>query len=296
MVDLTVVVLTKNEEKNIQKCIRSFRGIAKRYVVVDSFSEDNTKQICFELKKYYNIDFYEHEFINHADQFNWALKNTDINTEWVMRIDADEELTEELVNDISDKLPNVKPNVNGIIVNRRIYFLGRWIKHGGLYPMKVLRIFRRNKAFCEQKMMDEHIVLVEGEAIYFNSDIIDNNTKDLDWWINKHNWYSHREVIDYYHNKNAYLENSQIEQSLWKGQAERKRWLKNNFYYKMPLFKRAKWYFLYRYFLRLGFLDGKEGLIYHFLQAYWYRFLVDAKIYEHEKKGTELALMDSLKD
>ncbi len=279
MVDLTVVILTKNEEKNIEKCVLSLRKVAKRVVIVDSFSSDRTKELCTEL----GADFYENNFIDHATQFDWALKNTDILTEWTMRMDADEELTEELANEINMKLDTVKGGINGVILKRRVYFLGRWIKHGAVYPQLILRIFRTGTATCEQKIMDEHIILHEGSCLKFENDLIDNNTKDLGWWIQKHNWYSDREVIDYYKIKEEVTNDKLIKARFFGEQAERKRWLKNKLYLRTPLLIRAKWYFIYRYFFRFGFLDGREGLIFHFLQGYWYRFLVDAKIYEREK-------------
>ena len=134
--------------------------------------------------------------------------------------------------------------------------------------------------------MDEHMILLEGDTIIFKNDIIDNNTKDLEWWTHKHNWYSNREVLDY---QQKVLYGSKTDELVCdrqnKGQAARKRFIKNKGYYKLPLFKRSYIYFIYRYYFRFGFLDGKEGRIYHFLQAYWYRFLVDAKIFECERLG-----------
>lgn len=283
MVDLTVVIITKNEEKNIEKCIKSFNNIAKRFVIVDSYSTDNTKAVCDELRhKGIEIDFYENEFVTHANQLNWGFKKTNITTEWIMRIDADEELTEGLSDEINEKMSNIDKGINGIILKRRLYFMGRWIKHGGKYPELLLRIFRNGYGECEQKIMDEHLILKQGKTIAFNNDIIDNNTKSLEWWINKHNWYSDREMMDYKQNVNNENIRSNLMESdnVNKGQAKRKRIIKNKGYYKLPLFLRAHLYFIYRYYIRLGFLDGKEGKIYHFLQAYWYRFLVDSKIYE----------------
>lgn len=294
MVDLTVIILTKNEENNIKKCINSFRGIAKRFVIVDSFSTDNTKKVCEELSKNNNIDFFENKFIDYATQLNWALKNTNINSKWSMRMDADEEVTEELAKEIEMRLPKISDDINGIILKRRVYFMGRWIKHGGKYPELLLRIFRTGHCECEQKLMDEHMILLDGKSINFNNDIIDNNNKDLEWWIHKHNWYSNREVLDYQKKvleKKDELVNSDIN----KGQASIKRYIKNNYYYHLPLFLRAHIYFFYRYYIRLGFLDGKEGKIYHFLQAYWYRFLVDSKIYECKKTGREIEPQGDLK-
>ena len=284
MLDLTVVILTKNEEYNLKKCIESFKGIVKRFVIVDSYSADGTKALCEELGNDINISFYENKFIDYATQLNWGIKNTNINTKWTMRMDADEELTPELVEELKVKLPKVSDDVNGIILKRRVYFMGRWIKHGGKYPELLLRIFRTGFGECEQKLMDEHMSLKSGNKVQFDNDIIDNNNKDLEWWTHKHNWYSNREVLDY---QQKVLINNEVENEIAadisKGQAERKRFIKNNGYYKLPLFLRAHIYFIYRYYVRLGFLDGKEGKIYHFLQAYWYRFLVDAKIYECEK-------------
>lgn len=291
MLDLTVLILTKNEENNLRKCIESFGGIAKRFVIVDSYSTDSTKQLCGELGGKYNISFYENEFIDQATQFNWGLKNTEISTKWSMRVDADEELTPELVSELEGRLPVIPEDIKGIILKRRVFFMGRWIKHGGKYPELLLRIFRTGYAKCEQKIMDEHIILSEGNIITLKHDIIDNNNKDLEWWTRKHNWYSNREVLDY----EQKVLNKQSDDLANKGQAAVKRFIKNNGYYKLPLFLRAHVYFIYRYYIRLGFLDGVEGKIYHFLQAYWYRFLVDAKMYECVKFNKKIKNQGDLK-
>ena len=228
MVDLTVVILTKNEENNLRKCIESFKGIVKRFVIVDSYSTDGTKALCEELGKSVNLDFYENKFISHADQMNWGLTNTNITTKWTMRMDADEELTPELVKEIEEKLPYIEDNTKGIVLKRRVYFMGRWIKHGGKYPEFLLRIFRSGYGFCEQKLMDEHMVLSEGDTITFNHDIIDNNNKNLEWWTHKHNWYSNREVLDYQQKVLNKSENDNlINSNTNKGQAAKKRFIKN---------------------------------------------------------------------
>ena len=144
--------------------------------------------------------------------------------------------------------------------------------------------------------MDEHMILKSGNKIKFDCDIIDNNNKNLEWWTHKHNWYSNREVLDYQQKVIVTSEKeNEISANVNGEQAERKRFIKNNGYYKLPLFFRAHVYFIYRYYIRLGFLDGKEGKIYHFLQAYWYRFLVDAKIYECEKFDVKMEGQGDLK-
>lgn len=300
MVDLTVVILTKNEEKNLRKCVESFRGIAKRFVIVDSYSTDGTEALCTQLDKELraigaSLDFYQNKWISYADQLNWGLTQTNITTEWSMRMDADEELMEDLAQEINQKLDKLKEPVNGIVLRRRLIFMGRWIKHGGRYPELLLRIFRTGKALCEMKIMDEHMILSEGTTVNFQYDLCDNNQKDLEWWTAKHNWYSNREVLDH----QMTLKN-EMDVSLETGgessvQAAMKRKVKNGGYYKLPKFWRAHLYFLYRYYIKLGFLDGPEGKIFHFLQAYWYRFLVDAKMYQCEKNGTEMKTQGDLK-
>ena len=301
MVDLTVIILTKNEEQNLRKCVESFREAAKRFVVVDSFSTDGTKELAGQLNTELqaiggSLDFYENPWKDYATQFNWGIENTDISTEWTMRMDADEELLPELAKELEERIPKLSKDIGGIILRRRVYFMGRWIKHGGRYPEKLLRIFRTGSASCEQKIMDEHLVLKQGVTIEFKNDLMDNNTKDLDWWTGKHNWYSNREVLD----RQMTVEHELQEENLLEHgestkQAKRKRMIKNHGYYSLPKFFRSHLYFIYRYYIRLGFLDGKEGKIFHFLQAYWYRFLVDAKMYECEKFNRKMKEQGDLK-
>lgn len=290
MANLTVLILTKNEELNIRKCIESFQGVVRRFVIVDSYSTDETRKQCEELNRELRrsgsqLDFYEHAWSNHAAQFNWGLDHANIRTQWTMRMDSDEELTPELLQYIRTKLDTVSADISGIVIRRRLIFLGRWIRHGGRYPEYLLRIFRTGKARCENRIMDEHIIVREGKLLTVKADIIDRNQKSLEWWVGKHNWYSDREVQD--HRKT--LEQNASNEIGQDGetssiQAMRKRKIKDGGYYKLPLFLRAHLYYLYRYYIRLGFLDGKEGRIFNFLQAYWYRFLVDAKIYEGENR------------
>lgn len=300
MTDLTVVILTKNEEKNLRKCVESFKGAAKRFVIVDSYSIDGTEKLCEELNRELNaigarLDFYRNKWVSYADQLNWGLNNTNITTAWTMRMDADEELTEELAAEIDGKLDSLTADVSGVILRRRVYFMGRWIKHGGRYPELLLRIFRTGRAYCELKLMDEHMILKEGKTVNFKYDLIDNNQKNLEWWTAKHNWYSNREVLDHQMTLENAMDESLENDATSSSQAKMKRVVKNGGYYKLPKFFRAHLYFIYRYYFKLGFLDGPEGRIFHFLQAYWYRFLVDAKLYECEKKGIKMSEQGDLK-
>ncbi len=282
MADLTVLILAQNEEKNIVRSIRSVKKIAKRILVVDSGSTDQT----IELAKQNGAEVVQHSpFVNYATQFNWGLDHTNIDTNWILRLDADEQVTPELAREIENALEeHSQDDVNGFEVRCRIIFMGRWIRHGGTYPLIIPRLFRRGFGRVEMRKMDEH-TLIQGKVMRFQNDLLHYDFKGLHEWIDKHNKYSVRECQDYFERKETHEE--QMKGNLTGNQRQRKRFLKNGVYYNLPLFLRAHLYFIYRYYIRLGFLDGKEGKIFCFLQAYWYRFLVDAKIYENEKNSSK---------
>ncbi len=274
MSDITTIILTYNEEKNIEKCINSVKNISNKIIVVDSFSTDKTIDIANNL----GAEVVCHEFINQAQQFNWVVDNIDINTQWIMRIDADEQLTDEASLEIEKLTTEHKnTNVNGLVLQFEVMFLGKKIKHGGVYPKKDLRIFKKGLFKTEQKNMDERSYLLSGKEVVVKSICKHNDYKDLTAWIDKHNKYSNREMLDYFDLKN----NENSYKHLTK-RARFKRFIKNKIYYKLSMFLRAKLYYIYRYYFKLGFLDGKEGKFFCFLQAYWYRVLVDAKIYEYK--------------
>ena len=279
MTDLTVIILTYNEELHIRRAIESLRGVATTVVIIDSFSTDNTVTIAETL----GAKVYQHQFVNYAKQFEWALSSCEIDTKWVMRMDADEYLTKALNAEVIERLPNLPEDIYGVIFKRQVHFMGRWIKHGGYYPVKLLRIWKNGFAHIEQRWMDEHMVLDEGKAIEFGADIVDDNLNSLTWWTDKHNSYATREAIDLLIRRHNITVDEETEPHLNSTrQAKAKRWYKNNLYLKLPLFLRAFLYFQFRFWIKFGFLDGKKGLIWHFLQGFWYRFLVDAKIVQIE--------------
>ena len=265
---ITLIVLTKDEELNLPHCLKSSAEHVAQIIVVDSNSTDGTLAIA----RHYGADIYDHPFTNQAEQFNWALDNAKIAGEWVLRLDADEVMSPELWKEIETAIQNAPPEICGFYLKRRVYFMGKWIRHGGYYPTWLLRLFRNGKARSEDRAMDEHIVLSEGRALQLQNDFKDKNRKKLKWWLAKHRNYAAREA-------RAMLDEKHFRErpDLGGGQPERKRWLKNNLYLRLPIFIRPFLYFIYRYFLRAGFLDGGRGLVFHFLQGLWYRFLVDAK-------------------
>ena len=278
--NIAAIILTKNEEKHIARCIRSLKGICNEVWVIDSFSTDRTCKIAEEL----GAQVRQHPFENQARQFNWAIANCPIASEWIWRIDADEYVEESLALKIRQQLQGIPDAITGIYVNKKIVFMGRPLLHGGWYPAPQIKIIRKGYGGCENKWMDEHLIVFSGETIYVNGDQTDDNLNDLNWWSQKHITYATREMVnmllmEYELDKT----DKNVRASFGGTDAERKRWLKLK-YVKLPLFIRPFINFFYRYILKAGFLDGKEGFIWHILQGFWYRMLVDAKVYELKKR------------
>lgn len=276
MLDLSVIILTYNEEIHIRRCLEHIKDLAKDIYIIDSFSTDRTLDIAREYDTVILQNKWEN---NHSKQFNWALEHAHIRTKWVLRLDADEYLLPDLVVELSEKVPFLPENVSGIVFKRRHYFLGKWMKRG-IYPVYLLRMFCYGKAICEQRLMDEHIQLLEGVTVDFENDFVDHNLNNLSWFCNKHVNYAIREAADLLDIElDLYGASHSDEHKNLSVQAMYKRRIKHR-YVLMPLFWRSFFYFSYRYFIRGGFLDGKEGFLWHFLQGWWYRTLIDAKVFE----------------
>lgn len=271
---ITAVILTYNEEKHLPRCLASLEGITDNIIVVDCFSSDSTCDIAIA----YGAKVLQNEWINYATQFNWALEQIE-STEWVLRIDSDEFITQSLAEQIQRELPILGNDVKGVYVNRRMTFLGRPIRYGGVFPIQVLRLFRYGHGECENRWMDEHLK-VEGKTALLTGEIIDDNLNSLTWWTEKHNKYASREAVDLLNLEYGFIPHDSVAELSSGNQAGIKRWLKERVYFRLPLGFRALVYFLYRYVLRLGFLDGQAGTAFHVLQGFWYRYLVDAKVAE----------------
>jgi glycosyltransferase involved in cell wall biosynthesis len=273
---VAAIILTKNEEQDLPACLESLAGAATEVFVVDSGSTDRT----LEIAKGHGARVLTHPFLNQAAQFNWALDNIQSGAEWILRIDADERLSEELRRELQTSVPGLRSEVTGLLVPLRILFLGRAIRHGASYPVWLLRIWKRGFGKYQDTWMDEHVALSHGQVLKLRGDLIHEIPKSLSEWTRKHDGYATRECKQ--------ILTPPADECLPTGsQARLKRLLKQRLYLRLPAFYRAFFFWFYRYFLRLGFLDGKEGLIYHFLQGFWYRFLVDAKLYEFEKDSSE---------
>ena len=316
---LTVIVLTYNEEQNLPACLGSLKGVDCEIFVVDSGSTDRTREIA----KAAGAQVVEHPFENYAAQRNWAQQNLPIHAEWVLHLDADERLTPELVTEIRETLgvrgetiiakskeqgakseergarsaqlgashqqsaishsprSGELEGIDGFLLRKRTFFMGRWIRHGGHYPSFHLRLFRKGKGFCEERLYDQHFI-VNGTIERLKHDYVDILSSDLNSWTLRHMRWADLEARQLLLDNNG---KSLVRPTLFGNPIERKRWLRNGPYEKAPLYVRPFLYWIYRYFFRLGFLDGKEGFIFHFLQGFWFRLLVDIKLDELKRNA-----------
>ena len=285
MADLTAIVLTKNEEKNIAACIKSVAGFCKRVLVVDSGSTDRTVEIARSL----GADVVEHAFTYYAAQFNWGIDNGNIDTKWTLRLDADERFTKEVIAHCEKLMAaHESDDVNGIVMQADFYFLGRLMKHGSTKKRKIM-VFKTGKGRIEDRKRDAHTELLCGTTVEIKERFLHDDFKDLNSYIARYNWYTIRELQDYLSfEQGSSATNVNTDKALL---AQRKK--KFGLYYKAPMFFRAWLWFVYNYYIKLGFLDGKEGYIYCYFECYWYRFLVDAKIYEQRVTGHEAEKLEA---
>ncbi|MGD9920668.1 MAG: glycosyltransferase family 2 protein [Pseudorhodoplanes sp.] len=268
---ITAIILTRNEEMHIARCIASIRPVARHILVVDSFSSDRTVEIAREN----GATVKQNPFRNYATQFAWALSQLEAQTDWIMRIDADEQFDDRLRQAILTKVPKASDDVVGFSVCLREHFFGRPIRFGGR-AMHLLRLWRFGRARIEQRWMDEHMVLDSGNVQELDGLLLHSNEKPLTEWIAKHNAYSNREAIDVLNDRYRFFETGG-------GKPEAKPSRLRALYYSIGGPLAPLLYFVYRYIVRLGFLDGREGYLYHFLQGYWYRTLVATKLLEFER-------------
>lgn len=275
---VSVIVLTHNEERTLEDCLRSVAGWAGEIVVVDSGSEDGTIDLARRYTDYIAV----HPFQDYARQRNWA-QNLPLRYDWVLHLDADERVSPELAESVAWFFHSGRSEqVNGALIARRTVFMQRWIRHGGHYPVFHARLFRRADGRCEDRLYDQHF-LVRGPAVRLTGDLIDVLTAELDDWARRHIRWAGAEAREM--RRPPHARGAQVVAGLSTGPIARRRWLRTHLFAHSPLFGRAFAYFLYRYILRLGFLDGVEGLMFHFLQGCWFRFYVDAKIWEEEHRS-----------
>jgi glycosyltransferase involved in cell wall biosynthesis len=276
---LGIVIPTKNEEIHIYRAISSALRITNNVVVVDSFSTDKTIEISESL----GITVLQYEWTassNFSKKMNWAFDNLPFKVTWIFRLDADEYLEETTINFLKIRLSQIAPDVNAVALRRRVHFRGKWIRHGGQYPITNIRIIRSGFAVYELQWLDEVVNVQGNKIVYLSLDFIDDSLISLSEWIKKHDRYSNQNAIEMLNLELGFIARTSSKfigkQSL---SAQRKKVL----YSKLPLFWRASFYFFIRYFVLLGFIDGVQGFLWHFLQGWWYQTLTDVKIFEIKK-------------
>lgn len=275
---IAVLILTHNEAQHIARAIASVASFSDLVVVVDSFSTDRTVEIARE----HGAIVYQNPWKNYADQFSWGQSKIPSTYDWIMRLDADEIIEPDLAERLRTEIPTLASDVTAVTLDRKHIFMGRWIRHGGRYPLVLLRLFRNGRGRIEQRWMDEHIIVDGGKTVHITGGFSDDNLNNLTFFTDKHNKYATREAIDILGHKYQILETDRLTTANSAAQATRKRFLKEYVYNKLPFWAGPTGYFLFRFIFQLGFLDGPEGVIYHFLQGFWYRFLVAAKVREYE--------------
>lgn len=281
MSSVSIIILTLNEEANIERCLQSVSAWANEIFVVDSGSTDRT----VEIARQYTDKIVTHEFVNYAKQRNWAQANLPITNDWVLHLDAGETVRIELAEEIESRFQQDLSGIDGFLICRRVIFMGRWIRFGGLYPTYHLRLFRRDKGYCEEREYDQHYK-VDGHVVKLQGDIEDDTAPNLHNFTVGHARWATSEVAEYFKQQESEQSlDGQVQPKLFGTAIQRRRWLRQNLYGRVPLFVRPISYFFVRYILLMGFRDGIEGLIYHTLQGFWYRFYVDAKIYEARKQN-----------
>lgn len=287
--DITTIILTFNEERHIRRCLENICPISKHVIVVDCYSTDKTVEIC---RLFDNVEVIQHEWPgNQAEQFNWALETIDIQTEWILRLDADEYLLPGLIDELYQVLPDTAESISALSLSLARAYAGKQLRHGVANSVEIVRIFRRGKAIYEHRLMDEHLQILEGEVIHLKNQFIDDSRISIHQFIEKHNNYASREAFLLLNDEYSLIDDGNNNDTSNNPALSKKRAQKSR-YAKMPLFFRAFAYFIYRYIFKLGFLDGKEGFMWDFFQGLWYRMLVDAKVWEVKKAcGEDLEKM-----
>ena len=280
-------MVTGNECLHIERSIKNLKKLTDDIFIVDSFSDDGT----FELAQQFGALVVQRRWINYADQYQWALDNCPFDVDWVLRMDADELCDDELRKNIRSFIANPPSGITGCILNRKHIFMGKWVRFGGRYPLPMVRLFQRDCAQIEQRWMDEHIVLKHGTSITLKGGFEDNNLNYAGWFVNKHNGYATREMLDIKLQEIFPASGSEISENTGFA-VHLKRLAKEGLYNRLPYFVRPALYFLYRYFFQFGFLDGARGFAYHFMQGFWYRALVDLKCLEVDRLWSKASTVD----
>jgi glycosyltransferase involved in cell wall biosynthesis len=270
MTNLAVVILTLNEERNIAQALRSVVGWANEVFVLDSYSQDSTVQIA----RQYGCQVAQQEFQDFSTQRNFAIDHLPITSEWILFLDADEWVPENLKSEISKTISSSPPE-NGFYIRRRLIWMGKWVRRG-YYPVWILRLFRRQRGRCEGRAVNEHVI-VDGQIGYLSADLIHEDRNGISAWIAKHNEYATKEALELLRPDRS---PNTLRANLFGTQPERKRWIRQKVWQRLPALTRPFLFAFYRIVICGGFLDGRQALTYHLLHAFWFMLLIDLKYLE----------------
>lgn len=288
--EYSFVILTFNEEMHLPRLLESVRSLDAPVFILDSGSTDNTIAIANE----FGATILEHPFENHPKQWDYAFKNFKIQTPWVIGLDADQKVTPELSKYLTDFRDKDYEGINGIYFNRKNFFKGRWLKHGGYYPFYQLKMFRYGIGYSDlSENMDHRFVVPGNTTIWKDGHLLEENLKEnnIAFWIQKHNRYSDlvaREEVE----RMKLMRTQTVSPRFWGSPDERRAWLKQ-LWWKLPRYLRPWLYFTYRMIFQLGILDGRTGVIFHFLQGFWFRLIIDVKIDEILRQDRPAAVRDN---
>lgn len=258
-----VIILTKDEELHVERCINSVRPIASEIWVIDSYSSDNTVSIALDN----GAKVISRAWLGYADQFNYAIDNVTNKNEWVLRIDADEVIDESTIIEIHKLSEKVLNNYNGISILRSIAYNGEVLKGAPYYKVPITRLFRSGFGRYEDRLMDEHL-LIDGLIYYSDLHLIDNCLKGNTFFKNKHKNYAKLEALSYGKEDNY----NNVDEFTKKRKQDR------NYYYKFPIILRP--FILYLYFIvfKKGILYGRNYNMFLLKQVLLYRLDVDIQI------------------
>lgn len=273
--NFSFIILTYNEEVHLPRLLKSIEKLNAPIYILDSGSTDTTLKIAEEFKAQVKSSLFE----NHPKQWDFALKNFKIDTPWTIGLDADQILSPELFGLLANFKDQDFKETNAIYFNRKNYFQGQWIKHGGYFPFYLLKMFRTGIGYSDLSENMDHRFIVPGNAIIWkNGYLIEENLKenDLNFWISKHQRYSDLVAKEEFERMKG-LRHQTLKPNLLGNPDERRAWLKK-LWWQLPLGLRPYFYFSYRFLFKLGILDGRKGIHFHYLHALWFRKLIDQKI------------------
>lgn len=272
--------MTKNEELNLPACLTALQGWCHPIFVVDSGSSDGTEAVA----RRFGAEFVPHPWEGAAKQWNWALQNLPLRSDWVLGLDADQRVPEELKQELLQAARHGPPDVCGYYLPRKQIFRGRWLRHGGYWPKYLLKFFRNGTAHCDEQELVDFRFYVRGKTLQLKSPMTEENLKewDITFWLQKHVGFVELHAREELRRRRDPPEWS-LTPSPWGTSDQKTLWLKQ-WWYRLPPLARPFPYFLYRYLFRLGFLDGSQGALYYFLHDFWYELMIAVRLKELEKK------------